>query len=266
MRRSTKPEQFRSTRPTHSDTATSRSGGRLWLLHSRPNHRPAFRRSRWAACFARFPQIAMLHHLLARPRVRSTNRSVQVEPWHAFAYSKSSPHTNLPTSSARAGAGIPGSASVAAPSVPGRAPLRKALSRPGRIVRPGRAGGSAAPSRAGRRRRVSSRFAPAGSPGTIRRRPLAWAATASNSPGIARSRTDFSSSAVTSPASSSQASSPSPESIQSTGVSTGVAKVFRKSSPREPEMKNAGGFYAHLVFPAHVVTRLSLLDRLSGPP
>src|SRR5262249_17722784 len=29
--------------------------------------------------------------------------------------------------------------------------------------------------------------------------------------------------------------------IQSTGVSTGVARVLRKSSPREPEMKNAGG-------------------------
>ena len=60
---------------------------------------PDFRRLRRADCFALFPQIAMLHHRRPRPRVRSTNRSVQVEPSHAFTYSKSPLHRNLAISS-----------------------------------------------------------------------------------------------------------------------------------------------------------------------
>ena len=57
--------------------------------------------SRWrcAACLARFPQIAMLHHLLARPRVWSANTSVQLCPSHAFTLAKSSSHPNFANAS-----------------------------------------------------------------------------------------------------------------------------------------------------------------------
>ena len=41
-------------------------------------------RVRCAACFARLPQIAMLHHLRASPRVRSRKNSVHVGQPHAF--------------------------------------------------------------------------------------------------------------------------------------------------------------------------------------
>jgi hypothetical protein len=40
------------------------------------NYRPAPRRSRSAACLARFPQIAMLHQRRAWPCVRSRNSNV----------------------------------------------------------------------------------------------------------------------------------------------------------------------------------------------
>jgi len=52
-------------------------------------------RWRWAACLARLPQIAMLHHLRARPRVWSANSRVQVGPSHAFTLEKSSSQTNF---------------------------------------------------------------------------------------------------------------------------------------------------------------------------
>jgi hypothetical protein len=43
----------------------------------------------------RFPQIAMLHHLLARLGVWSANSSVQLRPAHAFTLVKFSSHTNF---------------------------------------------------------------------------------------------------------------------------------------------------------------------------
>ena len=63
-------------------------------IASSPQCRPLLRRrvrSRCDACFARFPQVAMLHHRRAWPRVRSTKRSVQGERSHAFTCVKSSP-------------------------------------------------------------------------------------------------------------------------------------------------------------------------------
>src|SRR3984957_18075975 len=53
---------------------------------------------RRVACLARLPQTAMLHHRRARPRVRSTNSSLQPKPSHARMLLKSS----LQTSSAMA--------------------------------------------------------------------------------------------------------------------------------------------------------------------
>ena len=63
-------------------------------IASSPQCRPLLRRrarSRCDACFARFPQMVMLHHRRAWPRVRSTKRSVQEERSHAFTCVKSSP-------------------------------------------------------------------------------------------------------------------------------------------------------------------------------
>lgn len=56
-------------------------------------------RYRCAACFARLPQIAMLHHLRARPRVWSANISVQAGPSQAFTLEKSSSQTNFASAS-----------------------------------------------------------------------------------------------------------------------------------------------------------------------
>src|ERR1700730_13891493 len=56
-------------------------------------------RLRCAACLARLPQIAMLHHLLARLLVWSANARVQPCPSHAFTWVNSSSHTNFASAS-----------------------------------------------------------------------------------------------------------------------------------------------------------------------
>jgi NAD(P)-dependent dehydrogenase (short-subunit alcohol dehydrogenase family) len=52
------------------------------------------------------PQIAMLHHLRARPRVRSANISVQAGPSHAFTFDTPSRSRSLPPHSAGSMPGI----------------------------------------------------------------------------------------------------------------------------------------------------------------
>src|SRR5260370_2573588 len=49
-------------------------------------------RLRCAACLARLPQIAMLHHLLARLRVRSTKTTLHPFPPHPSHPPQPSPH------------------------------------------------------------------------------------------------------------------------------------------------------------------------------
>ena len=61
---------------------------------SRQSLAPSLSRSRCAACLARLPQIAMLHHRLARLLVWSANMSVQFAPSHALMLAKSSSHTH----------------------------------------------------------------------------------------------------------------------------------------------------------------------------
>ena len=57
-------------------------------------------RFRCANCFARLPQIAMLHHRRARLRVRSAKRSVQATPSQVFTCKKSSVQTNCASAAA----------------------------------------------------------------------------------------------------------------------------------------------------------------------
>ena len=54
----------------------------------------ALSRFRCAACFARLPQIPMLHHRRALPRVWSAKSSVQARPSQAFTLEKSSVQTS----------------------------------------------------------------------------------------------------------------------------------------------------------------------------
>jgi hypothetical protein len=51
-------------------------------------------RSRWAACLARLPHVAMLHHRLPRLRLWSAKIRVQRYPSHAPMLAKSSSHTH----------------------------------------------------------------------------------------------------------------------------------------------------------------------------
>lgn len=66
---------------------------------SQGDHRFSDSRRRWAACFARFPQITMLHHLRERPRVWSANIRVQAGPSHAFTSAKPSLATSCASAS-----------------------------------------------------------------------------------------------------------------------------------------------------------------------
>jgi len=53
-----------------------------------------FSRLRWAACFARLPQAAMLHQRLAWPCVVSRKSNVHVGPSHSLIMEKSAVQAN----------------------------------------------------------------------------------------------------------------------------------------------------------------------------
>ena len=88
------PESSSAPPLVRNRSLSQRTGGHAGHGAFSPQCRPLLRRrvrSRCDACFARFPQMAMLHHRRAWPRVRSTKRSVQGERLHAFTCVKSSP-------------------------------------------------------------------------------------------------------------------------------------------------------------------------------
>ena len=198
-------------------------------------------RSRWAACLARLPHIAMLHHRLPRLRLWSAKIRVQLYPSHARMLAKSSSHTH------RANAWPIGSSrdsgdrqrrvvcsSRRAPSLSRCTSIRLNVSSRSRSAFRG----------------PSSRIACAvsGRPMCLRTKPLnhsrktrAWSATLSSPPGAACSAKASSACAGIRLASASHATRPSPLSSQSTGASTGVAIEFRKSRPGESAMKFADG-------------------------
>ena len=70
--------------------------------------RLALSRSRCAACLARLPQIAMLHHRRARLLVWSAKMSVQLAPSHALMLAKSSSQTHCASASPIGSSNEPG--------------------------------------------------------------------------------------------------------------------------------------------------------------
>ena len=88
------PESSSVPLPVRNRSMSQRTGGHAAHDAFSPQCRLLLRRrvrSRCDACFTRFPQMAMLHHRRAWPRVRSTKRSVQGERLHAFTCVQSSP-------------------------------------------------------------------------------------------------------------------------------------------------------------------------------
>jgi hypothetical protein len=75
--------------------ARNRGSIRAHSSISPPNHCMLLSLLRCAACFARLPQTAMMHHRRARLRVWSANSMVQLCPSHALTFEKSSSQTNF---------------------------------------------------------------------------------------------------------------------------------------------------------------------------